>query len=204
MPQCRAVLVTLTAAGRKTLKKRVCGAKTAYRDWLRAQIVLAAVPLEVGAQQHDQLGRDRDRPHLVLGAVLEPAGFAGGAVVGPAAPGAEFGGGQVDAAPSAGGQVAVGFPQRHHLGWAQGGVVEAPEERLQVLTARALCPDHGEQRLGLSRAGDDAAVDGLGDLGGFPLDPFHRVGAQQPLLDGIAERVVDRSYVYRSNTRLTG
>ena len=37
-----AVPVTLTAAERKTLKKRARGAKTAHRDWLRAQIVLAA------------------------------------------------------------------------------------------------------------------------------------------------------------------
>src|SRR5260370_92075 len=37
-----AVPVTLTAAERKRLKKRVRGARTAYRDWLRAQIVLAA------------------------------------------------------------------------------------------------------------------------------------------------------------------
>ena len=37
-----AVPVTLTAAERKTLKKRVRGAKTPYRDRLRAQIVLAA------------------------------------------------------------------------------------------------------------------------------------------------------------------
>jgi transposase len=42
MPQYHAVPVTLTAAARKTLKKRARGAKTAYRDWLRAQIVLAA------------------------------------------------------------------------------------------------------------------------------------------------------------------
>ena len=42
MPQCHAMPVTLTAAERKTLKKRARGAKTAYRDWLRAQIVLAA------------------------------------------------------------------------------------------------------------------------------------------------------------------
>jgi transposase len=42
MPMHRAVPVTLTAAERKTLKKRVRGARTAYRDWLRAQIVLAA------------------------------------------------------------------------------------------------------------------------------------------------------------------
>ena len=37
-----AVPVTLTAAGRKTLKQRVRGAKTCWRDRLRAQIVLAA------------------------------------------------------------------------------------------------------------------------------------------------------------------
>jgi transposase len=37
-----AVPVTLTASERKTLKKRVRGAKTPYRDRLRAQIVLAA------------------------------------------------------------------------------------------------------------------------------------------------------------------
>src|SRR6266568_3754130 len=37
-----AVPVTLTAAERKTLKKRVRGAKTCWRDRLRAQVVLAA------------------------------------------------------------------------------------------------------------------------------------------------------------------
>ena len=42
MPLPRAVPVTLTAAERKTLKKRARGVKTAYRDRLRAQIVLAA------------------------------------------------------------------------------------------------------------------------------------------------------------------
>jgi transposase len=42
MPLPRAVPVTLTASERKTLKKRVRGAKTPYRDWLRARIVLAA------------------------------------------------------------------------------------------------------------------------------------------------------------------
>ena len=42
MPQYRAVPVMLSAGERKTLKKRARGAKTAYRDWLRAQIVLAA------------------------------------------------------------------------------------------------------------------------------------------------------------------
>lgn len=42
MPQYRAVPVVLSAGERRTLKKRARGAKTAYRDWLRAQIVLAA------------------------------------------------------------------------------------------------------------------------------------------------------------------
>jgi len=42
MPRYRAVLVVLSAGERRTLKKRVRGAKTAHRDWLRAQIVLAA------------------------------------------------------------------------------------------------------------------------------------------------------------------
>jgi transposase len=42
MPQYRTVPVVLSAGERKALKKRARGAKTAYRDWLRAQIVLAA------------------------------------------------------------------------------------------------------------------------------------------------------------------
>jgi len=42
MPALRAVPVALTAAERKTLKKRARGAKTAYRDRQRAQIVLLA------------------------------------------------------------------------------------------------------------------------------------------------------------------
>ena len=42
MPLPRAVPVTLTAAERTTLAKRARGAKTAHRDRLRAQIVLAA------------------------------------------------------------------------------------------------------------------------------------------------------------------
>src|ERR1700734_2238096 len=43
MPLLRAVPVMLSAGERATLKKRVRGAKTAWRDRLRAQIVLAAV-----------------------------------------------------------------------------------------------------------------------------------------------------------------
>ena len=42
MPQCRAAPVVLSAGERRALKKRARGAKTAHRDWLRAQIVLAA------------------------------------------------------------------------------------------------------------------------------------------------------------------
>src|SRR6266550_8038828 len=42
MPTFRAVPVTLTAAERKILKKRARGAKTAWRDRQRAQIVLLA------------------------------------------------------------------------------------------------------------------------------------------------------------------
>ena len=42
MPLLRAVPVMLSAGERKTLNKRVRGAKTAHRDRLRAQIVLAA------------------------------------------------------------------------------------------------------------------------------------------------------------------
>ena len=42
MPLLRAVPVMLSAGERTTLKKRVRGAKTAYRDRLRALIVLAA------------------------------------------------------------------------------------------------------------------------------------------------------------------
>jgi transposase len=51
-----AVPVTLTAAERMTLKKRVRGAKTPYRDRLRAQIVLAAAR-----------GRDNERIAADLG-----------------------------------------------------------------------------------------------------------------------------------------
>src|SRR5256885_10608353 len=42
MPLLRAVPVMLSAGERRTLNERVRGAKTAHRDRLRAQIVLAA------------------------------------------------------------------------------------------------------------------------------------------------------------------
>ena len=42
MPHNPAMPVMLSAGERKVLKKRARGARTTYRDWLRAQIVLAA------------------------------------------------------------------------------------------------------------------------------------------------------------------
>jgi len=52
----RAVPVTLTAAGRKTLKKRARGAKTPHRDRVRAQIVLAAACRRPNARIAADLG----------------------------------------------------------------------------------------------------------------------------------------------------
>ena len=50
MPQQCAVPVMLSAGERKRLKKRARGARTAHRDWLRAQIVLAAARGAASAQ----------------------------------------------------------------------------------------------------------------------------------------------------------
>ena len=55
-----AVPVTLAAAERKTLKKRVRGAKTRWRDRLRAQIVLAAARGRVNARIAADLGAGVD------------------------------------------------------------------------------------------------------------------------------------------------
>src|SRR5271166_5373061 len=49
-----AVLVTLTAAERKALKKRIRGTRTAWRDRLRAQIVLAAAM----GRSNERIARD--------------------------------------------------------------------------------------------------------------------------------------------------
>jgi transposase len=54
MPLPRAVPVTLAAAARKTLKKRARGAKTPYRDRVRAQIVLAAA----GGRENARIAAD--------------------------------------------------------------------------------------------------------------------------------------------------
>ena len=56
----RAVPVTLTAAERKTLKKRVRGARTPWRDRLRAQIVLAAARGRANARIAADLGISED------------------------------------------------------------------------------------------------------------------------------------------------
>ena len=55
-----AVPVTLTAAERKTLKQRVRGAKTCWRDRLRAQIVLAAARGQDNARIAADLGVTAD------------------------------------------------------------------------------------------------------------------------------------------------
>jgi hypothetical protein len=67
MPLLRAVPVILSAGERTTLKKRVRGAKTAWRDRLRAQIVLAAarghpnarIAAGLGEAQQSRLRRPR-------------------------------------------------------------------------------------------------------------------------------------------------
>ena len=89
----------------------------------------------------------------------------------------------------AGGQDAVGFAERDGFGGAQRGVVQAAEERFHVLPARALPPDGLQEQRGLGGVGDGAAVDGLGDVGGFPLDLAEGAGGQQPAFDGVPERV---------------
>src|SRR3984885_9284883 len=58
-----------------------------------------AVPLDVGAQQPDEFGRDRDRPCLVVGAVLQAPLLPRGAVIGPGRARAGGGGGQDDPPP---------------------------------------------------------------------------------------------------------
>jgi hypothetical protein len=50
-----AVLVTVTAAERKALKKRIRGTRTAWRDRRRAQIVLAAA-LRTAQRHHPPRG----------------------------------------------------------------------------------------------------------------------------------------------------
>ena len=58
-----------------------------------------------------------------------------------------------------------------------------------MLPARALPADGLQEQRSLGRIGDGAAVDGLGDLGSFPLDLAKGAGGQQPAFDGVPERV---------------
>ncbi|MGH3188368.1 MAG: hypothetical protein ACRDPY_28510 [Streptosporangiaceae bacterium] len=68
-----AVLVTVTAAERKALKKRICGTRTPWRDRLRAQIVLAAAMGRPTARIARDLRISQDlRRHLPAGTVLDP------------------------------------------------------------------------------------------------------------------------------------
>ena len=60
MPLLGAVPVMLSAGERTTLKKRVRGTKTAYRAWLRAQIVLAAARGRGNARIAHDLGISQD------------------------------------------------------------------------------------------------------------------------------------------------
>ena len=60
MPLPAAVPVTLTAAERKTLKKRVRGARTCWRDRLRAQVVLLAARCWANAAIAARLGVSED------------------------------------------------------------------------------------------------------------------------------------------------
>ena len=70
MPLSRAVPVTLAAAERTMLKKRACGAKTAHRDQLRAQIVLATARGLDGLADLPRSGRPRRITELTRAAVV--------------------------------------------------------------------------------------------------------------------------------------
>ena len=73
MPLPAAVPVTLTAADRKTLKMRVRGAKTCWRDRLRAQIVLAAARGRDSARIAADPGISVDTARRWRGRVRRPA-----------------------------------------------------------------------------------------------------------------------------------
>ena len=71
-----AVLVTLTAAERRALKKRIRGTRTAWRDRLRAQIVLAAAMGRSTARIARDLASARTR-YASGGAGSRTAGWRG-------------------------------------------------------------------------------------------------------------------------------
>ena len=72
MPLLRAVPVMLSAGERTTLNKRVRGAKTAHRDRLRAQIVLAAARGRDNARIAADLRISRGYGAQVAGPVRRP------------------------------------------------------------------------------------------------------------------------------------
>lgn len=72
MPLLGAVPVVLSAGERTALKKRVRGAKTAYRDRLRAQIVLAAAAGRDNARIAHDLAISQDTGAQVAGPVRPP------------------------------------------------------------------------------------------------------------------------------------
>src|SRR5260370_32359853 len=69
-----AVRVTLTAAERSTLNKRVRDAKTPYRDRLRAQVVFAAAAGQGNARIAADLGVTADTVRKWRGRVAQRAG----------------------------------------------------------------------------------------------------------------------------------
>ncbi len=75
MPLLRAVPVMLSAGERATLNKRVRGATTAYRDRLRAQIVLAAARGHPNARIAAGLGISADTVRKWRGAGSPPAAW---------------------------------------------------------------------------------------------------------------------------------
>ena len=85
-----------------------------------------AVPLEVVAEHLDQDRRDEDGPGFVLGAVLEAAGLAGGAVVGPVLAGSGQRRGPGRYGPAAAREPAVGLFQHDGFGGAQVSVADVP------------------------------------------------------------------------------
>ncbi len=108
MPLLRAVPVMLSAGERTTLKKRVRGAKTAYRDRLRAQIVLAAARGHPNARIAAGLGISVDTVRKWRGrfAARGLDGLAGPAAARPAA--ADQRGG-----PGRGGRAGLPAARRH-------------------------------------------------------------------------------------------
>ena len=121
------------------------------------------------------------------GAVLESAFLAAGAVVGPRGSGAGL-----EAARSirpqpraaARSRLRVARPPR------RGAARRSTGSRRTLPCARRALLVPGRLS-GVARPGRGwrrTAVDGLGDLGGFPLDPAEGAGGQQPAFDGVAER----------------